>query len=279
MHHSSGTFEGQGGCHLYYQSWTPEGDPHAALAILTGFGEHSGRYMNLVDCLVPHGFTVIGFDNRGHGLSEGRRGHIDRWSDYRFDTAKFLELVRQLQPGIPVFLYGHSLGALIGLEYLLHTSDSLSGGVLSGLPLEPVGVAKPALVLLAKTLSTIWPTCQLKVGLDPNHLSRDTSVARAYEDDPLVHGTATTRWGTEGLKTVAWVKTRAAEIHLPILVIHGGADPINLPSGSRSFFEGITFPDKTLKIYPGSLHEPHNDLDHEQVAADLEQWMASHLPD
>jgi len=278
MQYSSGTFEGQGGCSLYYQAWRPGGSPRAALAILHGVGEHSGRYFNLVDCLVPHGFTIIGFDLRGHGQSGGARGHIDRWSDYRLDTGRFVELVRQLQPGIPVFLYGHSLGSLIVLEYLLHTGDGLTGAVLSGLPIEPAGVAKPSLILLAKTLSRIWPTFPIKLGLDANHLSRDPQVVKAYQEDPLVHGTATARWGTESLNTLAWVKPRTAEVHLPVLIVHGGDDPMNLPSGARSFFEGIRFPDKAIKIYPGSLHEPHNDLGHEQVAADLEQWIAAHLP-
>lgn len=116
----------------------------------------------------------------------------------------------------------------------------------------------------------------MNLGLDITALSRDPDVAKAYETDPLVSRRATARWGTEILNTISWVKAHATKINIPILLIHGEADRLALAQGIRSFFEIMTHADKTLRIYPGGYHEPHNDIYHEQVVADIQQWLDQH---
>lgn len=277
MEHKEGTFQGVGSLDLYCQSWRPEKAPRAALAIIHGFGEHSGRYMNVVSPFIPQGFAIYGFDLRGHGRSPGQRGHINSWDEYRGDVKIFLQIISQQEPHLPVFLWGHSMGALIALDYLLHAPAGLCGAIISGAPLDPVGVAKPFLVLIARVLSRVWPRFSLSLGLDTKALSRNTEVVKAYEADPLVHGKTTVRWGTEILQTIEWVKAHAAEVHIPLILIHGGADPLNSPNGTRSFFEKVTFADKEMEIYPGSYHEVHNDLDHAQVMKDVAEWLERHI--
>jgi acylglycerol lipase len=272
MEHKKGTFQGAGGLELYYQSWRAE-KSLAVLAIIHGFGEHSGRYANVVNHLTPLGYAVYGFDLRGHGRSPGQRGHINAWDEYRGDVKNFLQMISKQETNLPVFLLGHSMGALIALDYLLHDPAGLSGAIISGVPLEPVGVAKPFLVMLARVLSLLWPHFSLPLGLDPKGISRDPAVVKAYQADPLVHGKTTVRWGTEILKTIEWVKAHAAEVKIPILLIHGSSDPLNSPDGTRNFFEKVTFPDKQMKIYPGSVHEAHNDLDFKLVMNDMVQWL------
>jgi alpha-beta hydrolase superfamily lysophospholipase len=169
------------------------------------------------------------------------------------------------------------MGALVALDYLLCQSPALRGVIVSGAPIEPAGVAKPYLVVLAHFLSRVWPRFPLRLRLDTPALSRDPAVVKAYETDPLVHGLATSRWGTETLAAIERVKAQAAQVNVPILVIHGGADRLNSPNGSRSFFEKVNSSDKELKVYPGGYHEPHNDMDYEQVANDIEQWLERHL--
>ena len=250
--------------------------PGLSWRLIHGFGEHCGRYLNVVNHLTPLGYGVYGFDLRGHGRSPGQRGHIQSWDEYRGDLRAFLQKVSSQEPTLPVFLLGHSMGALIALDYLLHNPAGLRGAIVSGAPLEPVGVAKPFLVLLARVLSRVWPRFSLPLGLDPKGISRDLGVVKAYEADPLVHGKTTVRWGTEILKTIEWVKIHPAEVKIPLLLIHGGSDPLNSPEGTRKFFEKILFPDKEMKIYPGSYHEVHNDFDYEQVMKDMAQWMERH---
>jgi alpha-beta hydrolase superfamily lysophospholipase len=111
---------------------------------------------------------------------------------------------------------------------------------------------------------------------DPKGISRDPEAVKAYQADPLVHGKTTVRWGTEILKTIEWVKTHPAGVTIPLLLIHGGSDPLNSPDGTRSFFEKVTFADREMRIYPGSYHEVHNDLDYRQVMQDMAQWMGQH---
>jgi alpha-beta hydrolase superfamily lysophospholipase len=269
--------ESSDGTSLYIQRWLPENAPRANLVIVHGVGEHSGRYDNLVNYLVPRGIAVWGFDLRGHGRTDGQRGHINSWEEYRQDVRCALDWVTAQGGSAPRFLLGHSMGALIVLDYIARDAGNLSGAIISGAPIEPIGVGSPALIAAARVMSRLWPTFSLNLGLDQSALSRDQQVVEAYMRDPLVHPKTTARWGTEALDTVAWVKARPAHIKLPLLMLHGEADRINSAEGARAFCARIASTDKVFKVYPGGYHEPHNDLDHAQVAADMEQWITQRL--
>ncbi len=277
MKHWEGDFQGAGNLTLYTQGWDPEDAPRAILAIVHGLGEHSGRYGNIVNGLIPRHYSVYGYDHRGHGRSQGQRGHILSWAEYRNDLRHFLQMIKERQPGRPTFLLGHSMGALIVLDYIMRNPEGVKGAIVSGSPIKATGATKSYLIIIAWVLSRVWPGFSLDLGLDKSAISRDPTVVKAYEEDPLVHGKATPRWGTEFMATAEWVKGRAAEIKMPLLMLHGETDRLSLAEGARQFFEQIPFPDKELHIYPGSYHEPHNDLDSRQVISDLEAWVARHL--
>ncbi len=277
MNHGEGAFPGVGGLELYYQTWLPEGSPLAILAIVHGFGEHSGRYGTVVNLLTSRGFAIYGFDHRGHGRSPGQRGHINAWDEYRGDVNAFLKTIQAQNPQEAIFLMGHSMGALIVLDYVLRRPEKLAGTIVSGTPIDPVGFAKPYLITLARLLSRIWPRCPIKIPFDAATISRDADVVAAYRQDSLVHCLATPRWGTESQKTIQWIRSRPQDLQMPILMIHGGSDPINTVAGCEDFFAKVTYPDKQLLVYPESYHEPHNDLDHKQVVEDLEKWLTKHL--
>ena len=272
-------FTGADGVALVGTCWPAqnESSPRAVVALVHGISEHSGRYSAVIDHLTKSGIAVCSYDLRGHGNSPGRRGHIDSWSQYREDLKAFVDQVRARWPGVSVFIYGHSLGALIVAEYLPFHPEGLAGAILSGIPLRPVGVAKPPLVLLARSLSRIWPTFSISLGVDGARLSRDPERVHAYNEDPMVHHTATARWGTETLNAIDRVKSRMTEIRLPILIIHGGADPVNSVEGSRELYAAVTSPDKELKVYPGGMHEPHNDVNRREAAEDVEKWLSRQL--
>jgi alpha-beta hydrolase superfamily lysophospholipase len=274
--HLEGTFKGDGGTELYDQRWRPDGAPRAALAVVHGFGEHSGRYGNLVNWFVPKGYAVYAFDMRGHGRSPGKRGHIDSYAQVRDDVQAFLNLVHQEEPGRPVFLLGHSQGGLTVLDYVLHDPSGLAGVVASGPVLCPPGVS-PLLLQLSRLLSKVLPSLALEVGLDATALSRDPAVVDAYVNDPLVHGKATPRMGTELSATIEWTQTHAVDLALPCLIVHGGADRLCAPEASRAFFEKVTFADKERHEYDGYYHEVFNDAGKEKVLADVEAWLERHL--
>ena len=277
MNHTQDAFEGAGGLKLFAQSWRPEGAPQAVLAIVHGFGEHSGRYTNVVGHFVPRGYAVHGFDLRGHGRSPGQRGHINSWAEYRDDVKAFLGHVAKQEPGRPVFLLGHSLGSIIAMDYALHHSQGLSGLILSGLAVDPVGAAPPLLVAIARLMSRLWPTLAMPLKLDKTALSRIPEVVSEYIADPLVHGMASARWGAECLDTIARCKADASRLQLPLLVLHGESDRINSAAGARHVFEAARSADKRLVLVPGGLHEPHNDLGREQTLRALEEYLGKRL--
>ncbi|MGQ9709616.1 MAG: lysophospholipase [Anaerolineae bacterium] len=276
MEHSEGTFSGYGGLPLYYQCWRPEGGPRAVLVIVHGFGEHSGRYMNVVNHLVPKGYAVYALDHRGHGCSPGPRGHINSWEEFREDVRAFIRKVAETEPGLPVFLMGHSMGGLIVLEYALHYPEGLKGVIASGPALAQVGIS-PALMVIARALSRIWPRFAMNTGLDATSISRDPEVVSAYQADPLVHSVGTARLGTEMTRAMLWTHEHAREWQLPLLILHGGADRLVPPEGSRRFFENVPIADKERIEYEGGYHEPHNDIHRAQVLTDLERWLERHL--
>jgi len=277
MEQTSGNFEGVNGCKLYYKTWLPDGNPKATLIIVHGVGEHIDRYENLVNGLVKSGYALAGYDLRGHGRSEGQRGYISSWEDYRGDLREFIKKARQMLPNIPMFVMGHSLGSLIVLDYIIHDSDDLSGAVLSGTALVPVDAAPPVQKFLAQLLSGIYPTFSMKVPTPGNSLSRDPKVAKSYDEDPMVFEDRTVRWGAESFKAIKRIEANADKIRMPVLFIHGEKDPQVSIEGAQRFYERVEYADKTLRIYKDNLHEPHNDLDYPKVVADIEQWLSKHL--
>ena len=274
--HDVGTFTGTGGIELHWQRWLPPEDPRAVIVLVHGFGEHGGRYANVVQALVPRGYAVYSFDHRGHGRSPGPRGHIASWSEFRGDVAAFLAMVRR-QTNLPVFLYGHSLGGLIVLEYALHHPAGLAGVVATG-PILTQPAVSPALQMAARLVSRFAPRIAMDSRLDTSALSRDPEVVRLYREDPLVHGRATARLSTEISAAVARTQANAAQWQVPLLLAHGGSDRIVLAAGTRAFFDRVTFADKQLLEYPEGFHEPHNDLEHDRVLLDITGWLEAHRP-
>jgi alpha-beta hydrolase superfamily lysophospholipase len=281
MEHSEGTLEGVGGLNLHLQSWRSGGDSVAALALVHGLGEHSGRYQNLVDYLVPRGYAVYGFDLRGHGRSPGPRGYINSWEELRGDVGSFLRYVNRAEGTSgdrPLFLMGHSFGGLIALEFALyggHLTPLLNGVVASAPGLSTEGFS-PLLLLIARVLSRLQPALAIKTGLDSTGLSRDPAVVQAYQQDPLVHGVGTPRLTTESMAAIQRTFASVAGWKLPLLMFYGTDDRI-VPSGAgRRFFEQVPIEDKQLIEYEDGFHESHNDVEYERVLADLEQWLSHH---
>ncbi|MBN2502719.1 MAG: lysophospholipase [Anaerolineales bacterium] len=277
MGHREDTFSGSGDIQLYYQAWLPEGTLKGILLIVHGFGEYSGRYPAYVEHLPGRGFAVYSFDQRGHGKSPGQRGHINSWAEYRNDVRAIHQMAQASHPDTPIFIFGHSMGSMIVLDYILRDPANLAGAILSGTVIDPVGVGNPLLKIIARVLSALIPTFKLQLGLDPEGISTLPDVVQAYKEDPLVHGDSSARWGAESMKTLAWFLPRANEINLPVLFIHGSDDPFNAVTGTQAYFEQITSEDKAIKIYPGSYHEPHNDKDAAQVAQDVGDWLEAHV--
>jgi alpha-beta hydrolase superfamily lysophospholipase len=247
----------------------------AAVLLIHGVGEHGGRYDKLVAPLNSAGYSVYGVDLRGHGRSPGRRGHISVWSDYLDDLSAARDWCTGEAAGLPLFVFGHSMGSLLALDHLLIRPEGVQAAAVTGVPFAPVGVARPAKVAAVRLLARCWPTFTIPLGIDPRLLtSQFEPVAHALKD-PLTHGRVTVRWGVEILGAIERVRRSVSALSTPLLIGHGGADRINDPSGARELDRQIACAHR-LVIYEGNRHEVHNDAGHRQLAADVIDWFDRH---
>lgn len=261
------------GINFYGQVWEPEAAPRAVVALVHGLGEHSGRYAHVAEALNGAGHALMAFDLRGHGKSTGPRGHTPSLETWMDDVDRFLREVEGRFPGRPSFLYGHSLGGCIVLNYALRRRPSLAGVIATGAALRTPLEKQTVKVAMARLLGGILPTLTMPSGLSAAALSHDTQVVQTYVQDPLVHGLATARLAVDTLAAGKWALAHAAEFPpIPLLLMHGGADAICLAEGSREF-AGRVPGDCTLQVWDGLYHEVHNEPQKEEVLAYMVDWI------
>jgi alpha-beta hydrolase superfamily lysophospholipase len=275
--HIEGTFTGVKGTEIYFRRWLPDtGIQRGVIVIVHGLGEHSGRYQNVVDQLLPEGYAIYALDHRGFGRSGGKRGHVDRFQDYEQDVKHLVELARQEQPGWELALFGHSMGGLIGLAYALDYPDTLDYLVISA-PALAADSPRP-LVMLMRIANRLYPRFTITRPGDGAGISRDPQVVQAFIQDPLFVPVSTARWAVEMLTTQQTVMARAGELRLPLLMVQGMADTVVRPDATIAFFERVASEDKTLLQYPGYFHELHNDIGKEKPLGDLVAWLNQRMP-
>ena len=267
----------RGTSRLYRQSWLPEEPPRAAMLLVHGLGEHSGRYESLAAHCTARGFAVHAVDHYGHGRSDGLKGHVERFSVYLDGLRALRDDVRQNETDLPLYLLGHSMGGLIATAFLDEDQASFRACVLSG-PALRSEAEPPALVMaFVRLVSMLAPTAPL-IGLDPSGVSRDPDVVKAYVSDPLVHhGKASARLIAELSSAMRSALATAPDIQLPLLIMHGDADRLTSPSGSRALYEAAGSADKTLRLYAGLYHEIFNEPERDQVLAEMSAWLEEHL--
>ena len=273
MKHVESKFKGYKNLNLYYQCWLPSNEPKAVLLVAHGLAEHSGRYINIVNHFVPKGYAVYGFDQRGHGKSQGQRGYVERFSHFVSDLKTFSGIIRSKHRDAKIFIVGHSVGGTIATTYAVHYQDEFDGLVLSGATLKIGASVSPGLIIVARVLSLLLPKMGLDV-IDASAISQDKTVVDAYVDDPLVYrGKIRARLGAELIKAIQILLPQMSKIHLPILIMHGTADRLSDPRGSEILYDRVSSRDKTLKLYDGFYHEIFNEPGREQVFADMEAWL------
>jgi alpha-beta hydrolase superfamily lysophospholipase len=280
VEHRDGRFPGCDGVSLYYQAWLPvpaQGPKRAVIVNLHGLGDHSGLYPNLASHFPSRGIALYAHDLRGNGRSAGQRAYIAGWREYRSDLHAFLARVREWEGDLPLFLLGNSLGGLVVLEYALHHPHGLAGVIAAAPPLGQLGVP-PILMALGRFLSRVVPRFSLEVGMDLTGLARDPSVVEAVLADPHFHRRGTARLSTEVTAAIARVQDGAANFSVPLLVLHGSADRMVPPDGSRQFFAKVRYPDREFREYAGAYHGLFADFNHAEVLRDLEQWIDLHIP-
>ena len=266
-----------GGLLIHTCLWEPEGPTRAVVGLVHGLGEHSGRYGPVAERFTAAGYAVASFDLRGHGHSGGRPGDT-RFAKTFDDIDRLLSDAAGRFPERPRFLYGHSLGGLLVLAYTLQRRPAVAGVVASGAALHTALREQKAKVLLVRFLGPLLPQVGLPSGLDDRLISRDPDVVAAYRADPLVHDRATLGFGLDAIRAADTALADAARFPVPLLLIHGGADRLTYPTGSRAFAAAVGPGLCTLTVYDGLFHEVHNEPERARVLVDIVAWMDRQRP-
>lgn len=263
------------GNEIYSQVWSGDSfREKAVVCLIHGLGEHSGRYEHVAEHVTAHGYAMLAFDLPGHGKSTGLQGHAASEELFLQNVEHAINEARLRFPNRPVFLYGHSLGALIAVLYVLKRHPSLAGVIVTGLALRSSLEEQKIKIFEARCLAIAAPRMQLSTGLHIEDISRDPKVQQAYAEDPLVHNRTTPAMAVAILDMIPQIFERAAEFDLPILIMHGTADRLAYLSGSQEFAD-LTTCDCTFKLWDGLSHELHNEPEKEAVLNTITDWLDS----
>ncbi len=273
--HATGYFPGASGHTIFYNRWRPVDNPRGIVLILHGLGEHGGRYRHLVAALSQAGYAVYAHDHHGFGRSGGARAFVHSFQDYLNDISQVLSMARRRDPGLPCCLYGHSMGGLLGLLYLMETPGAVDMAVIASPSLQPqkLSLVNRLLKLILVTLHHAKPTLTFRQRGSLDVLSRDWEEVQKALRDSLGVQHRSARWVVEFFRAAQEVTERAGEVTLPTLMMQGLADAVVSPAATQAFFSRVSSADKTLRLYEGYYHELHNDLGRERPISAAIDWL------
>lgn len=249
----------------------PEGECRGAIVLIHGLGEHFGRYSAWAGRFVSKKYTIAGADLPGHGISDGRRGHIRSYDLADELIGRLIGRVTDECRGAPVILYGHSLGGGMVLRHLIVKRPSVACAVVTS-PWLKLSFEPPRLkLLLAMAVKRVLPALVQPSGLVVNYLSRNEDVIKAYIADPLVHDRISVSLFYGAISAATFALKNAGSLNVPLLLMHGGGDMITSPEGSRLFAGSSA--KTSLRIWEGGYHELHNDIISDEVFGFVNGWL------
>jgi alpha-beta hydrolase superfamily lysophospholipase len=275
MEHFQTEWKTNDGLNIFAQYWKSDAVPaKATVCFVHGIGDHSSRHTHVAEAFTNAGFVFYTADQRGHGQSEGQRGHFPSPDSILQDIDLLLQNARKSFPGLPVILYGHSMGGILVLYYGLKRKPDLAGVISNSPGLHNALQKKPLLIMAARILGSLFPHMSISNGLDLNGISRDPVMLQAYKNDPLIHNRITMGLGKVMLEVTNWTIENAASFPLPLLIMHGKADIITYASGSIAFAAPLG---KTcsLILWEKAFHEIHNEPEKNEVMSAMTDWANS----
>jgi acylglycerol lipase len=270
------TFEGGGGLKIFTRSWQPEGKPRGVVVIVPGFNSHSGQYLWVGEQFAAKDLAAYAIDLRGRGRSEGERYYVEKMEDYTDDVATLVRTAKTENPGLPVFVLGHSAGGVVSCVYALDHQSEIDGLICESFAYD-LPVPDVALSVL-KGFSYIAPHIHVYT-LKNENFSRDPLFVDSMNKDPLIKGESEpTQTARVMIDAASRLNEEFSLIKLPVLILHGTEDKATNPSGSEFFYDTTGSTDKTLKLYAGHYHDLLNDVDKEVVIADINDWIDARAP-
>lgn len=253
--------------------WLPE-QPQAIVCLVHGFAEYIGRYAHVATYLNAQGYGLMGFDLRGHGQSGGRRGHTPTYEDLLENIREMMALAAEKFEGLPLFLYGHSMGGNLAANYLIrHQPNYLKGAVITSPWLRLTQEPPVPLKILAKVAYLIFPQLMNPSNLKLEHLSKDIAVQQAYGADPMILRKISAGMFTVVSEAGLLAIRQADKITLPVLLMHGLDDKITSADATREFAQRIQPELLTAHYWENMRHELHNETEKEQVLALIVKWL------
>jgi acylglycerol lipase len=246
-------------------------NPLAVILLIHGLGEHSGRYDGWAARFNASGIAFRAFDLPGHGLSGGKRGTMPKFTELFSLIDSMLENVGNDFPGVPVILYGHSLGGGILLDYLIKNKPRIKGAIITSPWIKLTETPQKFKVWLASVSGKLLPDMTQASGLKTKYLSHDPQVVSDYENDPLVHGLISAGLFNSMTEAAENILHNSEVIDVPLLLSHGRDDMITSPAGTIEV-AGVA-PKATLKLWDGAYHEVHNDILRDEHFDFIREWI------
>lgn len=265
------------GLGLFAKSWQSDTQtPKAVITLVHGMGEHIERYEHVAEVLTNEGYAIVGYDHRGHGKSDGNRGHIPDYDQLMDDVTLALNKTKELFPKLPLFIYGHSMGGGLVANYLIHRQPKVNAAIITA-PYFGLTHPQPAIKLaLGRLTQNLVPKLSLPTGLNADHISRDPEEVRKYKNDPLVHDKISAKMGISMVDAGAYAVEHANKISVPTLVLHGKGDEITSPKESEKFAKNAGSIVQ-IQLFDKLYHEIHNEPEKAMVFKSIIDFLNSHL--
>lgn len=272
----SGFWQTKDNCKLFFQKWMPDSSPTALVCLVHGIGEHCGRYLNLAQNLVDNNFAVYSIDLRGHGRSDGVRGDVRNYTLFFDDLELLVRAARDENPDLPLILYGHSMGGNIALSFFMEKRITIQAMIITS-PWITLSHNIPILKLAAGKLAyLLLPSLVQPNGLITEYLSHDIEEVKKYEQDSLVHNKISVRLFFNASKAGLKILSKAKQINIPTLLMHGTDDKIT-SCGSSEKLAAMNPANIHLKLWTGFYHELHNETSRQDVINYLTDWIKKQI--
>ena len=264
------------GITFFAHTWSPDGEVRAAITLVHGFGEHCLRYTPYFKYFTGQGIAILGFDLRGHGQTGGKRGAIKSYDSLMDDIETAIKYTKKEFPGVSHFIYGHSMGGNLALNFLIRRSPDLTGGIIGSPWLTLTHDPNFILKAIVSFLKRLLPNITVDSGLESDYISTDKEVVERYRNDPLNHGRISFRLFSEITRTGLWAIVNSSKLNVPVLLMHGNADKITSHYASK-----LTVRNSNGKIeyveWEGRYHELHNETNQSEVAKKVIGWIMERI--